>query len=366
MSTPVLQGRVVDALRGLAALTVLMSHADHNNLVPLQLLTIPEVKGFLGDFGVGLFFIISGYLIWISVRNSLNKPNALSVYAVHRATRIMPLYYINVCCAALVVPWLGSHFVPEVSLASVLRHVTFTQDLSPAVSRTLNPVLWSITHEMLFYIVAPLLFMLVRQRCAELLVVVAALLYLYAIVFPGGLFSAFGANFYLFVVGILVAERVKSPLPLLWVLVAALLFAVGVVSKVFFTVKMVAMGAAVLFFLLASAVGPERVAGGGVLRLLLLPLASIGVVSYSLYIWHYLMLNVISANMRPIVAVLEFLHLDWIWTNGLYRGFFIVGLLLAVAAISYWLIEKPGMVGLRRRLLDRLEARRIPLAADRA
>jgi len=83
---------ILDALRGIAALAVLLAHGDHNQLIPLDVLAISDVKGFLGKFGVGLFFILSGYLIWISARNTLPKPGGLKIYFVHRATRIYLLF----------------------------------------------------------------------------------------------------------------------------------------------------------------------------------------------------------------------------------------------------------------------------------
>jgi len=165
---------VIDALRGLAALAVLLSHGDHAHLIEISSLT--QIKGYFGLFGVNLFFIVSGYLIWISASKTLPQPQGLTIYAVHRATRLMPLYYVNIFTALVLIPMIGSHFVPSFSIGSLLRHITFTQALLPPVSRDINPVLWTLTHEVIFYLIVPLLFLILRGRWRiECLLVTGAL-----------------------------------------------------------------------------------------------------------------------------------------------------------------------------------------------
>lgn len=79
------QSHYIDVLRGIAALAVLVSHADHARLMELDLANPQKI--FLGRFGVDLFFILSGFLIWRSARDVKTK-NSLKIYGIHQATRL--------------------------------------------------------------------------------------------------------------------------------------------------------------------------------------------------------------------------------------------------------------------------------------
>jgi len=127
----------LDVLRGIAALTVMVSHADHVGI--LQIAMNNSFKAFLGRFGVYLFFMLSGFLIWRSAQGI--RSGGLLTYGIHRATSLVPLYLCNIAFVVWVLPYLDSAFRPTVTLETVLRHLSFTQDLNPIVSRDLNPVL---------------------------------------------------------------------------------------------------------------------------------------------------------------------------------------------------------------------------------
>jgi len=96
-----------------------------------------------------------------------------------------------------------------------------------------------------------------------------------------------------------------------------------------------------------------------VVSALLTPLGWVGVVSYSLYIWHYLLLNVISFHSESIVSLLQLVGQETIWTSGLYRGLGVLFLILLFSFISYWLIERPSMGVLRRFLLELVQKQRL-------
>lgn len=352
----------LEALRGGAALMVLVSHADHNGFVSLPELSVVQVKGFLGDFGVGLFFILSGFLIWKTAIKTLPRERGLRQYAVHRATRLMPLYYINVLAAAFLIPMWGSHFVPEVTFESLWRHITFTQDFSPQVSRSLNPVLWSLTHEMFFYVLVPVVFYLFPKRRLEWLSAIAILLSITSIRAYTGIFHSFATWFYLFVIGIVAAERVRERLPAWFALLVVCVFAVAVKAEVISSVRMVAMASAITVFICTLSIGDLRGSTSGFLtRVALWPLALVGTVSFSLYIWHYLLFNIVSFRLQEIYGWLSQTDLQILWLDELYRGISIIALSLMVAIVSYWLIEKPSMGILRQILLREAKPEILPL-----
>lgn len=324
------QSHYLDVLRGIAALAVLISHADHAGLMALDL-DIPQ-KVFLGRFGVDLFFILSGFLIWRSAQ-LISDANSLMIYGVHRATRLLPLYLVNIAFVVLVLPHLVSTFEPHVSWDTLLRHLALTQSLNPSVSRDLNPVLWTLTHEAIFYAVVPLLLMVPRL----LLPVIGGIAFLVS--WAPSTFAPFLAVFYLFTIGILLAEKRSY-----WALGAAVVFAaMQAMSPSHAPVEIAAMVAAGALFFLAVA-APAR--GLHVT----LPLRWVGIVSYSLYIWHYLFINLIGTEngLRAMSTATAGLS-----ENAVVRGALFVALVLAVSTVSYFAIERPGMGWLRKRLVLR-------------
>src|SRR5205085_8571943 len=106
----------LDVLRGLAAVLVLVSHADHSRQLDLGLSTTE--KGFVGALGVYIFFILSGYLIWTSAQG-VRQPGGLGTYTVHRVTRLVPLYLVNLLFVILLLPLLPSAFHPAISAEAV-------------------------------------------------------------------------------------------------------------------------------------------------------------------------------------------------------------------------------------------------------
>lgn len=96
----------------------------------------------------------------------------------YRIARLVPLYLVNLFVFLAFIGYTGSKWVPSHDSWVILRHLVSSRYLYPYVSRDINPVLWTLTHEALFYAVAAVLFM-VNIRNTSL--VLAASLVLYAI-----------------------------------------------------------------------------------------------------------------------------------------------------------------------------------------
>ncbi len=330
-SKPVIQSHYLDVLRGIAALVVLVSHADHAGLLLLGLDSVQKV--FLGRFGVYLFFILSGFLIWNSAQ-VIRRPTGLMTYGIHRVTRLLPLYLANIAFVVFVLPHLDSAYQPNVTLEVVLRHLTLTQSLNPSVSRDLNPVLWTLTHEALFYALVPLL-LLVRVTLLPWIGGLAILLS-----WLPSTFSQFLSVFHLFTVGILFAERRPA-----WACLSLIVFSLMQNTAQPYAAQEIwgrlAAGAMFAAAMAAPAAG----------KVLSQPMRWVGKVSFSLYIWHYLLINILGTQTgwRAMYNATYGLSLD----DG-YRGGIFLALALGISAVSYQLIERPGMGWLREKLLARM------------
>jgi peptidoglycan/LPS O-acetylase OafA/YrhL len=157
----------IEALRGVAAMTVVLHHSwslsnqpltPHDDRIPLYWV----VEGF-GLWGVMLFFMLSGYLLadtfWREQRADLR------VYAIRRFFRIAPAYYVNLMILFLFFASTRLTF-SEQGQKQILANLTFTHYLFPDTSSSLNVngALWTLTIEMMLYAFLPLMALAVRFR----------------------------------------------------------------------------------------------------------------------------------------------------------------------------------------------------------
>lgn len=325
----------VDAMRGLAAILVLVSHADAYRILPIP--WTQELKVTIGEAGVDLFFLISGYLIWTTATRVLPTPDGVAKYAVHRMTRIMPLYYVSLAVAVLLAPYFLGSWKPQPTAEALVRHLVFSQSLVPQVSREINPVLWTLTHEAIFYLLVPLLW--VMRASIWILVPLTMALAVAAHQTGFGAIAPFLQVFFMFATGITVAQYQHK---FDWkAVLAAIIVCFALWGRSWHLTSPVL--ALALFASLAAL--PEIRLARQVLR----PLCIVGLVSYSLYIWHYLYVEFYGPQVIH--------NLAWLYRQPLFYSITFFTTLMAICALSYHMIEKPGMGALRKALL-RLATRR--------
>jgi peptidoglycan/LPS O-acetylase OafA/YrhL len=152
----------LDGIRALAALGVLAFHVWlYRDDRPHSAAGRSLIDRVLFEANVGLiaFFVLSGYLLYrpfarAAVRGAA-RPD-LRRYAVRRAARILPAYYV--CGAVCVV--LYASVGPTTILPSARElpvFAVFAQNYSLDTLMQLNPVLWTLTIEIAFYAALPLL-----------------------------------------------------------------------------------------------------------------------------------------------------------------------------------------------------------------
>jgi len=169
----------LDLLRGVAALVVVLHHATYYFTPRLRAELVDWFDP--GLYGVLVFFLVSGYI----VPASLERHGRVRNFWISRLTRIHPL--LTVACAAMLVPFLLGIRDLRAGLSTygpvtaVLAHATMLQDVL-GVPNAIN-VLWTLSYEMLFYLLIVAFFVIgVHRRSASIAVVFVS-----AAVLAGGL-----------------------------------------------------------------------------------------------------------------------------------------------------------------------------------
>src|ERR1700678_4625818 len=85
----------LDALRGFAALCVVFDHGSALLLLPVRTFLYQWLN--LGQYGVFVFFLVSGYI----VPASLERKGCVRSFWISRAFRLYPMYLVAIALSAL-------------------------------------------------------------------------------------------------------------------------------------------------------------------------------------------------------------------------------------------------------------------------
>ncbi|GLQ22075.1 exopolysaccharide production protein ExoZ [Algimonas porphyrae] len=161
IATPIAEGtrlNHVQALRGLAALLVLLAHMAQVEIRGTDRTILPESFDW-GMMGVDLFFVISGFIMVFVTRNWRenhlhDRLARVGEFLFARVTRIYPLYWI--VTLALFMVWM---LRPDMVFSSSPNEpqIFNTVFLVPAYAYPLLEVGWTLVYEMGFYLLFGLL-----------------------------------------------------------------------------------------------------------------------------------------------------------------------------------------------------------------
>ncbi|WP_161973956.1 acyltransferase family protein [Rhizobium deserti] len=329
--------REIDGLRAVAVVPVILYHANLG-LVP---------GGFVG---VDIFFVISGFLITTIILEDLSRDRFSILHFYERRLRRIAPALLLVCLAC--VPFAALWMLPSEFKAfgkslfhSVLMVANFERwghyYFSP--SNELKPLLhmWSLAVEEQFYLVfPPLLWLLRRTSRRWMLAIVGGLAAVsFILTWPLSKLDP-SANFYLpftrlweLALGAMLAiqpleararlgQRSRSALAMLGLL-AILASYVVLVSGPHHPGPITLIPCLGTLLIIAFA-SPQNLAG----RLLgLPPIVAIGLISYSLYLWH-----------QPVFAFARLRMIDPLAPS---HYLVLMTLILTLATFSYFFVEKP-------------------------
>ncbi len=148
----------LDALRGLAALAIVVYH--------FALSWFP-----IGWAAVDLFFVLSGYLITSIILEHQESPRFLGRFYLRRGLRIWPIYYLSL----LVLLVLGPYLPRPTDWGRLAAYLTYTQNVERCWSATAREFSWYFNHtwtlaiEEQFYLFWPALVRLAGRRRVAIL-----------------------------------------------------------------------------------------------------------------------------------------------------------------------------------------------------
>jgi peptidoglycan/LPS O-acetylase OafA/YrhL len=128
----------LDVLRGIAILLVIVAH-----FMPAYGQTALLLSQIAANAGVILFFLLSGFLM----DRNLARDQAIMPYAIRRAFRILPTYWLSILVVAFV--------YGQWSFDKIAANATFTVSLFHY--ERMSGVYWTLYIEVLFYAIAPIL-----------------------------------------------------------------------------------------------------------------------------------------------------------------------------------------------------------------
>jgi len=329
--------KALDGLRGLAVLLVLLSHSSNHGMKFTPWLDF----GGAGKIGVYLFFVLSAYLLDRQIAIKLRSGTANSLYwknyILRRFLRIYPLFLLALICQL----WLYNMNISAVihDGGDVAEHMALLKGVD---------IFWSIPVEFKYYLLSPCILLICHYVLRWRIMAMAAL---FAVITVGSIMiglktelSNLSTILYLpiFIIGTIAAiyELMKDEKGLLRF--GTLLDAVGLTSLAIIIITLpyylkslfgseLELRGTIFFLPYAGLWGLMLLAakhGRGVVRRIFewRGIRFIGVVSYSAYLFHMPVINLMQTfpDMPSWLKTVVFLMITFI-----------------VSSISYLLFEKP-------------------------
>ncbi len=340
---------IVQLLRGIAALLVCFFH-----MKGILNTDSSQLGHFLfgnGSIGVPLFFMISGFIMVVTNKDSRSGLADVKQFYLKRAIRILPLYYLLTFVMIIGIGGYGFYFVDHIErlLSGLLFFPTYLNQVGPSYGMPPLEVGWSLNFEVFFYLILGLAIFFGRYRWMVLVGTMLTLVYIVPLITNGDvmplLSGCYGYSYsyfslitnpviLFFVVGILVGLFYKSNYSIESLLIAKVVVVLAIVIFTLGYFGVYAVGAGYYFnmaicgLLLFALLLRNKVKSYSLPK----PFVFLGDISYSLYLVHPLVLVFLP-------RLISFLNVDFLLIKPWY--FFVATpIIIGLASLTYILVEK--------------------------
>ena len=294
----------INSARGIAILMVIIVHTSQ--LYIFKNIFVKLLFDY-GQMGVQLFFIASAYTLCLSAEKRINEKSAIKNFYIRRFFRIFPVYYLGIILYFI----LNFYFkdVGNYTTKNIFSNVFFIHGIVPSANNTIVPGGWSIGAEILFYLIFPVLhkFFFAGHFILKFIILTSIcyfIIFFFFIHIKNNSFWYFNIILQLpvFLSGILYYKFQKR----VTLSLAILIFSTFTIASFYFWYKE--------YFLIVPLV--SAISFCGLIKILektfldLKVLQKIGIVSYSMYITHF----VLVFYLLPITSNFGYMLLYFIFT----------------------------------------------------
>lgn len=344
----------IDGLRAVAVLSVMAFHVG-----------LSKVPG--GFVGVDVFFVISGYLISSIVFAEIaqSRFSIVSFYE-RRIRRIFPALFATlaicgiVACIYLLPSELIAYGKSMLAATASFSNFYFWRHSGYFDSPFSQPLLhtWSLAVEEQFYITFPLFLVLARKFFPERLKAAVVILFFASLLTsavvvsrsPETAFYMLYTRAWELLLGTILSLRMLPRLHSAWLRNPATLSGMGMIafSVLTYTKETLFPGLSALGPCVGSALIIWAGEGGSSLVGSVLswrPIVFIGLISYSLYLWHWPV--IILRHMGVLVGIGAFTS-HWpaaLLSSHRFDMFVMVAISFVLAVLSWWFVERPFRLG---------------------
>lgn len=214
----------IDIVRALAILLILVYHIYALSHVPLMKGNLNSFIEYGGEYGVVVFFMLSGFSIYKSLSRRKDNFN-YGTFIKDRLKRILPQYYISLL---ILLFYTGNSILlfSSSSNCNLFSHLFLLHGFYPTAQGAISGVAWTLTPFLCFYLISPLLYKAIEEKPKLMLVFsiifscafkfVIYNVFEYSVNPQGfGMYFIFGKSIFgvidEFVIGMFLAKYINSP-----------------------------------------------------------------------------------------------------------------------------------------------------------
>jgi peptidoglycan/LPS O-acetylase OafA/YrhL len=214
-----------------------------------------------GHYGVEIFFVLSGLVLYLPYQNG--REFKTGDYLIRRTKRLLPLFYIALFVSAAL-QW-----------KDPLPFVLFLYPNTDVIGPSFNYPLWSISAEVWFSALLPVFIYLMRWKSTPYVLIVASLI---CSIGPDWLQASLPGKLYLFLIGMLTAVYLGKVKGSIWCLPLGII-AVYLPEKIGDSMIGVATAGIILYCWVNQQSILTRVLQNRMLQ-------TLGMMCFSIYVWH--------------------------------------------------------------------------------